>query len=383
MKKIYQSFLLFLSVIAFTSCGDTAGSASANVQGAESKALQVITTTLPTMDVTTFDYYPTRLEGIVNSEARPKVSGYITSVLVDEGQKVSKGQVLFRLETASLSEQAEAAKASIEAAEVEVNQLQPLVDQNIVSENQLATAKARLAQAKASYNSIVANIDYAVVRSPVNGYVGEIRIRSGNLVSPNDPRPLTTVADISKVYAYFSLNEKDYLNFLNTAEGDTRKEKIANMPEVSLIMANGDEYPHKGKIETVNSQIDRATGTISFRAVFDNPEQYLTNGSSGQIRIPIFHKDVVVVPRKSSFEQLDQTLVVLAEKSENGISAKHKRIFIAGQTSNLYIIHEGVQAGDKIIVESVASIRDGSLLEPTEAPFDSVAAPTPAIFRGK
>ncbi len=368
--------------MAIISCGDTGGSAAATGPRAD-QARHVTTTTLPTMDVTTYQHYPTRLEGIVNSEARPKVSGYITSVLVDEGQKVSKGQVLFRLETASLSEQAEAAKASIEAAEVEVNQLQPLVDQNIVSENQLATAKARLAQAKASYNSIVANIDYAVVRSPVNGYVGEIRIRSGNLVSPNDPRPLTTVADISKVYAYFSLNEKDYLDFLNTAEGKTRQEKIANMPEVTLIMANGDEYAHKGKIETINSQIDRATGTISFRAVFDNPEQFLTNGSSGQIRIPVEHKDVVVVPRKSSFEQLDQTLVVLAERGENGMTAKHKRIFIAGQTSDLYIIEDGVKAGDKIIVESVASIRDGSLIETNEVPFDSASLPAPTIFRGK
>lgn len=382
MKKIYQSFLLIFSVMAIISCGDTGGSAAATGPRAD-QARHVTTTTLPTMDVTTYQHYPTRLEGIVNSEARPKVSGYITSVLVDEGQKVSKGQVLFRLETASLSEQAEAAKASIEAAEVEVNQLQPLVDQNIVSENQLATAKARLAQAKASYNSIVANIDYAVVRSPVNGYVGEIRIRSGNLVSPNDPRPLTTVADISKVYAYFSLNEKDYLDFLNTAEGKTRQEKIANMPEVTLIMANGDEYAHKGKIETINSQIDRATGTISFRAVFDNPEQFLTNGSSGQIRIPVEHKDVVVVPRKSSFEQLDQTLVVLAERGENGMTAKHKRIFIAGQTSDLYIIEDGVKAGDKIIVESVASIRDGSLIETNEVPFDSASLPAPTIFRGK
>src|SRR5699024_6764841 len=149
----------------------------------------VYTTTVPLKDILTYKDYPTRIEGIINSEARPKISGYITSVLVDEGQKVRKGQVLFRLETASLTEEAAAAKANIQAAQVEVDKLGPRVEKDMVSSNQLATAKARLAQAKAAYQSINASINYAVVRSPVDGFVGEIRTRRGNLVSPNDARP--------------------------------------------------------------------------------------------------------------------------------------------------------------------------------------------------
>src|SRR5699024_1756873 len=140
----------------------------------------VVTVKIPTDTVTTFKSYPVSIEGIVNSEARPKISGYITDVLVDEGQKVERGQLLFRLETASLSQQAQAAKANINAAQVQVNQLKPLVEKNIVSENQLATAKAKLQQAKASYQSIKANIGYATVRSPVDGYVGRIWFRRGN-----------------------------------------------------------------------------------------------------------------------------------------------------------------------------------------------------------
>lgn len=105
----------------------------------------------------------------------------------------------------------------------------------------------------------MANIEYANITSPVDGYVGEIRIRKGNLVGPMDPLPLTNISDISKVYAYFSLNEKDYLDFLLNAEGETRIEKIKNLPRVTLILANGEEYPHKGTIQTVNSQVNTKT----------------------------------------------------------------------------------------------------------------------------
>src|SRR5699024_8994069 len=125
---------------------------------------------IPSRDVTTYKDYPTSIEGIINSDARPKISGYITDVLVDEGQRVKQGQILFRLETASLTEEAAAAKANINAAQVQVDQLKPLVEKNIVSTNQLATAEAKLSQAKAAYQSIVANIGYATVKSPVDGY---------------------------------------------------------------------------------------------------------------------------------------------------------------------------------------------------------------------
>src|SRR5690606_21301372 len=134
--------------------------------------------------------YPTSLEGIVDSEVRAKTSGYITHVLVDEGQKVKKGQTLFTLETQSLSQDAAAAKANVNAAQVEVDKLKPLVEKNIISAVQLETAKAKLAQAQSGYNSIAANIGYATIKSPVDGYVGAIPFREGALISPTSQVPL-------------------------------------------------------------------------------------------------------------------------------------------------------------------------------------------------
>lgn len=379
MKKHIYSFMLLLAGIGFLACGNTETNEPMTGPMVP-EAVKVYTTTVPLKDILTYKDYPTRIEGIINSEARPKISGYITSVLVDEGQKVRKGQVLFRLETASLTEEAAAAKANIQAAQVEVDQLGPLVEKDIVSSNQLATAKARLAQAKAAYQSINASINYAVVRSPVDGFVGEIRTRRGNLVSPNDARPLTTVTDINQVYAYFSMNEKDYLNFLKVAEGDTRQDKIKNMPEITLILANGDEYQHKGKIQTINSQIDKQSGTVSFRAIFDNPEQILTNGSTGKIRVPTSHKDVVVVPQKSTYEQQDHTYVVTVKNSEDKKVAELQRVFIKDKADNLFIIDSGLKEGEEIIVEDVARIRSGSEVIPEITPFDSLDIDVKPVF---
>src|SRR5690554_1221278 len=193
--------ILLFAVLA--SCGNKqAGPNQANAR----PALSIPVTDVQNRTVTSYITYPTNIEGIVNSEVRAKISGYITDVLVDEGQRVKKGQVLFKLETQSLTQDAAAAKANVNAAQVEVDKLVPLVEKNIISQVQLETAKAKLEQAKSSYSSIAANIGYGTIVSPVDGYVGEIRIRKGALISPTNQTALTTVTDISSVYAYFSMN---------------------------------------------------------------------------------------------------------------------------------------------------------------------------------
>src|SRR5690554_6093504 len=276
MKKIqFPLSLLGLMTIGFlfASCGNDANQ---DQQAPQAMPFPVIT--VPSDSITAYATFPTSLEGIINSEVRAKTSGYITDVLVDEGQKVRKGQTLFRLETQSLSQDAAAAKANVNAAQVEVNKLKPLVEKNIISGVQLETAKARLAQAQSSYNSVVANIGYATIKSPVDGYVGAIPFREGALISPSSQVPLTTVANIDKIFAFFSMNEKDYLDFIENNEGNTIDEKIKNLPKVRLLLANGSLYDQEGTIETINSQVNPTTGTVSFRAVFENPARLLSSG---------------------------------------------------------------------------------------------------------
>ncbi|MCH4552317.1 efflux RND transporter periplasmic adaptor subunit [Aestuariibaculum lutulentum] len=374
MKKKYIPFLL-LGILAFlfSGCGD-----KTETKSQSTAPLPFPVAELRPVSVTGYEEYPTSIEGIVNSNVRAKTSGYIQQVLVDEGQQVRKGQSLFKLETQTLSQDANAAKARVNVAQVEVDKLIPLVDKGIISEVQLETAKANLEQAKANYNSIVANIGYATVKSPVDGYVGAINFREGSLVSPNDAMPLTTVSDIEEVYAFFSLNEAQYVNYLQSAKGQNKVDRIKNLPQVNLILANGQVYSEKGTIETSTGQINTNTGTINIRAKFDNPNEILTNGNSGNIRIPTEYKNVIVVPQSATFEQ-QKDVVIYTLGSDNKIKATV--IKVSGAVDNLYVVESGLKAGDNIVVSGLSKLRNSMVITPKQVDFDSVIKPIAPMFK--
>lgn len=333
---------------------------------------------IPRKSVTGYSTYPVSIEGTVSSAVRAKVPGYITGVLIDEGQRVTKGQVLFKLETQALSQDAGAAKANVNAAQVEVNKLKPLVEKGIISPVQLETAEARLAQAIANYKSVTASIDYATIRSPIDGYVAAINFRQGALVSPGDPTPLTTVSDIDQVYAFFAMNERDYLDFLKSTEGTTLTEKIRNFPPVELQLVNGEIYPEKGRIETVTGQVNRTTGTVSFRATFPNPNRMLTHGNSGRIRVPKTYEDVPVVPEASTFEQQG---IVYVFRVQGDTLALSNPIEVVDRISGLVVVGSGVEAGDRIVAQGTGRIRDNAPIQPQPVPFDSIANAVKVVFK--
>lgn len=377
MKNIIKYIAVLTATVTLISCGDDQNAQQAGAQ----RTMPFPVFEVPTQTVTGYTTYPTSIEGIVNSEVRAKVSGYITDVLIDEGEKVKKGQILFKLETASLNQDADAAQANVNAAQVEVDKLKPLVEKDIISEVQLESAKAKLQQAKSSFNSISANIGYANIKSPVDGYVGSIRFRTGTLISPSNPEPLTIVTDISEVYAYFSLSEDEYLDFINEAEGKTREEKIKNMPPVKLVMANGETYAEEGKIGTINSQVNENTGSVSFRAKFPNPNRILTNGNSGEIKIPKTYEDAVVVPQRSTYEQQGQTYVYKVVKTDSNTVASSTKIKITAPVKNLYVIGSGIKKGDKVVAKGVGKLKNNTPIKPQEIPYDSIAKPMDKVFR--
>ncbi|MDM1542511.1 efflux RND transporter periplasmic adaptor subunit [Empedobacter falsenii] len=399
--------------IALSSCGkkDNAG---AQAQGPTPYPVVDV----PTRVVTSYDEYPTNIEGVVNNEVRAKIQGYITEVYVDEGQYVQAGQPLFRLETNVLTQNADAArsgvgaaqasvksaqanvnaaKASVNAAQVEVDKLTPLVQKNIISNVQLETAKANLAKAQASYNQALAavgqalaavgqaqanykgaqaNVDYSVVRAPISGVLGSINFRQGTLVGPSDPTAITTVSNTSKVYAYFSMNEKEYLNFISKSEGATLKEKLDKIPAVDLVLANGEIYPEKGKIQTVTGQINPTTGTIDFRVSFNNEARILANGNSGRIRVPKTFVDVLVVPEAATFEQQGLTYVYKVTKD----TAYATPITVVERANNMAVVKEGVKKGDKVVAQGVGKLRDKTAVKPMPANFDTIVNSTKTVF---
>ena len=363
------------TMLLLTACG---GKNNDQSPYGQQQAMPYPVITLPSETVTAYVTYPTSLEGIINSEVRAKASGFITRVFVDEGQKVRKGQTLFTLETQSLSEDAAAAQANVNAAQVEVDKLIPLVEKNIISNVQLETAKAKLAQAKSGYNSIAANIGYATIKSPVDGYVGAIPFREGALISPTSQVPLTTVADIDKIYAFFSMNEKRYLDFIQNTKGTTRSEKIKNLPKVRLRLANGKLYDQEGTIETINSQVNASTGTVSFRAVFDNPALLLSSGYSGLIEIPTVYVDATIVPAMSTLERQGITYVYKVVGDTMVVSTS---IEIVDRVDNIIVVGEELKPGDKIVAQGVSKLRDQAPIIPQPMEFDSVAKGLKKVFK--
>ncbi|MBZ9629586.1 efflux RND transporter periplasmic adaptor subunit [Salegentibacter sp. LM13S] len=374
MKKIIY-FSLFISAAIFTSCADSnGGQQAAQAQGPQPYPVLEV----PTKTVTGYTSYPTSIEGVVNSEVRAKVSGYITDVLVDAGSKVRKGQLLFKLETQSLSGDAAAAKANVNAAKVEVEKLKPLVEKEIISSVQLETAKAQLAQAEANYNSIAANIDYANIKSPVDGYVGNINFRNGALVSPGDPTPLTTISQTDEVYAFFSMNEKDFLSFMNTTEANSMEEKIKNLPQINLILANGNEYEKKGTIETISGEINQQTGTVTFRAKFDNTNGLLRNGSSGTVKIPNVYENAVIVPTLSTFEQQGKTFVYKMQPDSSLVASS---LNIIAEINNVYVVDGDVEEGAKILAKGANKVQPGTKIQPQPIALDSIVNSFNTVFK--
>lgn len=306
--------------------------------------------------------YPTKLEGITDIDIRPKVDGYIEKIYVDEGQEVKKGQLLFKLETQTATQEAGAAKARVDVAQVEVNRLMPLVERKIISDVQLATAKANLASAKSTYQSIIARINYATITSPVNGIVGTLPLRIGSYVSSQTAQPLTRISDISKVYAYFSVNEKEQLDIMMNAEGKTFQDKISNMPLVNLVLSNGIAYQEKGKIETFSGQANTQTGSFNVRASFPNPNRLLRSGGSGVIQIPTNLKDVILIPQNATVELQDKRIALIVD-NENKV--KFVPIEVRAVPGGKYfVVDKGLSANDKFLIEGVGIVAEGTPIKP-------------------
>lgn len=354
--------------------------------------------------VTAYQEFPVSIRGINNNDIRAKIQGYIQKLYVDEGQRVSKGTPLFQLETNILTQSADAAKAgvsastsnveaaraAVEVAEVEVKKLAPLVEKNIIGGVQLETAKANVVRAQAALAQAVAsegqaksnlrglqeNINFSIVRSPISGVVGALPFREGSLVGPTDQIPLTTVSDVSQLYAYFSMNEKEYLDFLESTPGNTVKEKLNNIPAVDLVLANGQIYSEKGEVQAVTGQIDASTGSIQFRVTFGNSQGLLSNGNSGKIRIPKTYSDAIVFPEMATFER--QGIIYVYTVVQD--TARLTMVKIADRANNLVVIEEGVKPGDLVVTEGVNKIKDKAAIKPKKVDLDEFLGSLKTFF---
>lgn len=367
MKKQYIIVSTILLSVVFFSCNNKEEAKQAPA------AMPYKVIEITKSNTTLLAEYPATLEGITDIDIRPKVDGYIEKIYVDEGQEVKKGQLLFKLETQTATQDAAAAKAKVDASQVEVNRLIPLVDRKIISDVQLETAKANLANAKSTYQSIVARINYATITSPVNGIVGTIPFRLGSYVSSQTVQPLTRVSDISTIYAYFSVNEKQQLDIMMNAEGKTFQEKIDKMAPVNLILSNGMPYEQAGKIETFSGQANTQTGSFNVRASFPNANKLLRSGGSGSIQIPTNLKDVILIPQNATVELQDKRIALIVDNENKLKSVPVEVRAVPG--GKFFVVDKGLNVKDKLLVEGVGLVTEGTVIQPQIITLDKLNNP--------
>lgn len=313
-------------------------------------------------------------EGRQDIEIRPNVGGFITQVCVDEGASVKKGEVLFVIDPVQYEEAVNVARAAVEVAkatvatnELTVENNKELRDKNIISEynyqmsvNTLAQAKAQLAQAEAQLVNAEKNLSYTRVTSPADGVIGKIPYRVGSLVSSANTTPLTTVSDISQMYVYFSMTEKELLDLVR--QDSTPGKIIEKMPEVSLLTADGRPYEEKGKITTISEVIDQATGSVRARATFANPQRLLRSGGNGMVIIPTTLNDVIVIPQKATYELQNKRFVYVVN-NESVAESREVQVYDLDDGKN-FVITGGLQAGERVVMEGASTLRNGTKINP-------------------
>ena len=387
-KRTWLSEALLLGLIAllFASCGGAEGEGSAAAQRSQQPQPYPVLSVEPRSVVLTTSY-PATLEGKQTVEIRPRVEGYITEMRVDEGDEVENGQVLFRLNSESYQQavrsaeaDVEAARAGVQTAEDEVQRLTQLTEQDIVSDyelkaaqNALQTRRAELSQAQAALTNAQVDLSYTYVRSPTSGVIGEIPYRIGSLVSSSNTQPLTVVSDASQVYAYFSMSEGELLEInQSTGAGNekTLRERIEDLPGANLILTDGSTYNREGDIKLASGLINTQTGSASFRAVFPNPEGALRSGATANVQIPFRRDSSILVPKSATYEIQDRQFVYRVGDSSAVESTEIETATLS--TPKLYVIEDGLTAGDRIVTEGMGNLQDGVRIQPQPVSADSL-----------
>ena len=365
MKSRIVLFAFCLTLLS--SCGKK----GFDMGGAPECAVQ----TLQPATVNLTSSYPATIKGKQDVEIRPQVSGFITKVCVDEGSMVRKGQVLFIIDPTQYEAAARSAKAAVATAEAAVSTQQITVDnkralnkKNIISdydlamaENSLASAKAHLASAKAQLISAEQNLGFTNVKSPSDGIVNDIPYRLGSLVSPSITTPLTIVSDITEMYVYASLTEKELLELVR--KDGSQSAAVETYPEVQLQLSDGSTYDQKGKIETISGVINANTGAVSIRATFPNSNHLLRSGGMGNLIIPYHMENALVVPQKATTEIQDKKFVFLQQPDN---TVKMNEITILNiDNGQEYVVTSGLKQGDLIVIENVGTLKDGQTIKPT------------------
>jgi len=328
-------------------------------------------------DVPIFSEWVATLDGYVNAQIQPQVTGYIIRQTYKEGSFVRKGQVLFQIDPRpfqAMLDQASAQLAQTQAqlgkTEMDVDRDTPLAKERAIAQSQLdndiqahRAAKAAVKAAQALVEQAQLNLEFTEVKSMVDGVAGIAQVQIGNLVNPTTV--LTSVSQINPIKAYFSISEQEYIHYADRINAQTQKEISSDRPPFDLILADGSMYPHKGAGLLTNRQVDTTTGSIQVVCSFPNPNNILRPGQFGRLRAAAeVRRGALLVPQKSVNElQGDYQLAVVG--SDNKVSIRP--VTVGERVGQMWIIESGVQPGELVIVAGLQKVQNGSTVKIKQA----------------
>lgn len=306
---------------------------------------------LKTDTVVTTDYVA-KIQSVKNIEVRAQEKGFLEKIYVDEGQYVQAGQVLFSIMPQLYEADVLKAQAEVDQAEIDYKNASTLAQNDVVSHNEKAMAKAKLDAAKAELKAAQTHLSFTTIKAPFAGVINRIPLKIGSLVNEGDL--LTSLSDNKSVYTYFNLSETQYLNY--------QKQTDKTYKKVGLILSNGDTFPQKGTIQNIEGEFDSETGNIAFRALFPNPDMLLRNGQSGRVLLDVPLKGALIIPQKSTFEFQGQKYVFAVDDKGK---VKSRPIEVAYVLPDIYILRSGLSENDHFLLEGLQKVKDDDQVKTT------------------
>lgn len=304
--------------------------------------------------------YVCQIRSINHIELRAQEKGYLQKIYVDEGQHVKKGQLLFKIMPNLYEAEVEKARAEAEYADIEMKNTRTLVENDVVSPNELAMAKAKYNKAQADLDLMKTHLALTEIRAPFDGILNSFKVRLGSYVEEGEL--LTELSDNSKMWVYFNVPETEYLTFMD-------KSNQGILSKVGLKMANGAMFNHNGAVETIEADFDNETGNIPFRATFPNPQGLLRFGQTGSIVITTPVHNALLIPQKATFEVLEKRYVFVVGKDDK---VHAREITVAAELPHLYAVASGLGPDDRILLEGIKMVKENEkikykILSPSQA----------------
>jgi membrane fusion protein (multidrug efflux system) len=309
-------------------------------------------------------------QGDVNAEIRPKVDGYLLRRVYTEGSYVRPGQLLFEIDSRQLQAQMQQAQANLAQAQSnlskadrDVSRYEPLAAQKAISQQELDNARSAQSAARASVGALRAAVDNARlnmswthVTSPIGGVAGIANAQVGNLVSPSTV--LTTVSKVDPIRVVYPISEQEYLQY--------QQDPAMRNAELELVLADGTTFPHKGHIALSGRDVDVKTGTITVIGLFANPGNLLRPGQFAKVRATTgMRRAALLVPQRAvnELQGIYQVAVIGADNK-----AEVRAIKTGARIGTMWIVEEGLQPGERVVVEGFSRVKNGQVVSPKEAP---------------